>query len=402
MKKKYLIVLSAILLLSGGCSSSGENIEQTTEQERAKTVDVDKLYSANKEYLAQPYWNQACDYIKKTDNGYYFIDGNLLYFWDSAVQEGTVVCSAPNCDHQGSYGNAYIGSYGDEDQYGFVKTGMEIYNDHIYMLGYEMGDVMDFYIYQISMDGSEREKLAYLYTNEKDATGGFMWTYDWIMVNGYYYGAYDGEDGTYGLEKICLDGTRESVYDMSNLDTPNISLIKGYNHDVYFTTEWKADEGNGNYVFRLMKYNIDTGKTETLLENFKGNDYCLTDENHIFYYDINNDCYLIDLTTKEEILVADDMNQLSAVTSDGNYVYLCDYENVYVYDFDGMLTDTIPCPSATVLFGDGEYLFVEAFQEPGTDVEKEGGTMHMWVLDKSQIGSEHKQWMKMELGSDSN
>ena len=52
MKKKYLIVLSAILLLSGGCSSSGENIEQTTEQERAKTVDVDKLYSANKEYLA--------------------------------------------------------------------------------------------------------------------------------------------------------------------------------------------------------------------------------------------------------------------------------------------------------------------------------------------------------------
>ena len=98
-------------------------------------------------------------------------------------------------------------------------------------------------------------------------------------------------------------------------------------------------------------------------------------------------------STKEEILVADDMNQLSAVTSDGNYVYLCDYENVYVYDFDGMLTDTIPCPSATVLFGDGEYLFVEAFQEPGTDVEKEGGTMHMWVLDKSQIGSEHKQWM---------
>ena len=159
MKKKYLIVLSAILLLSGGCSSSGENIEQTTEQERAKTVDVDKLYSANKEYLAQPYWNQACDYIKKTDNGYYFIDGNLLYFWDSAVQ-GTVVCSAPNCDHQGSYCNAYIGSYGDENQYGFVKTGMEIYNDHIYMLGYEMGGVMDFYIYQISMDGSEREKLA--------------------------------------------------------------------------------------------------------------------------------------------------------------------------------------------------------------------------------------------------
>ena len=81
-----------------------------------------------------------------TNNGYYFIDGNLLYFWDSAVQEGTVVCSAPNCDHQGSYCNAYIGSYGDENQYGFVKTGMEIYNDHIYMLGYEMGDVMDFYI----------------------------------------------------------------------------------------------------------------------------------------------------------------------------------------------------------------------------------------------------------------
>lgn len=402
MKKRYLAVLSAIVLFAVGCSSSGEDTEKATEQEAEQSVDVDKLYATDQEFLAQPYWSQVDDYIKRAENGYYFIDGDLLYFWDPEVKSGTVVCSAPNCDHQGDYCNAFLGKYGDEYQYGFGDLDLEIFNDHIYKIGYEIGDAMDFYIYQLSMDGSERKKLAYLYTVKKDAMGGFSWTYDWIMVNGYYYGAYDGEDGTYGLEKICLDGTREIVFDMSDLDTPNISLLKGYDHELYFATEWKVAGTKDSYEFQLMKYNINTGKTEMVLENFPGCDYCLTDANHVFYYDINNDCYMVDLTTKEETLVVDGMDQISAVTSDGNYVYFYDYETVYVYDFDGILADRIPCESSTVLFGDEDYLFIESFQEPGTKGAEDSGVRYMWVLDKSQIGSESKQWLKMELGNYSN
>jgi hypothetical protein len=56
-----------------------------------------------------------------------------------------------------------------------------------------------------------------------------------------------------------------------------------------------------------------------------------------------------------------------------------------------------------VLFGDEDYLFIEGDYEPDTEapeeeVDGEPVTSYMWVLDKKQIGSGTKQWMKTELG----
>jgi hypothetical protein len=202
MKKYFYMAISiCILCLCGGCSSKTETQELG--------VDVKALYDTDQEYSAQSYWGNNNHKIKKADNGYYFIEDSLLYFWDPETKDGTVVCSAPNCNHQDSDCNAYLGDFGDQWQNGFDKYGLEIFNNHIYIREREIKDnVMDFYAYQFSMDGSERKKMGYLFSKKQDPDGGYSSTYEWLMLDGYYYGVIDSDDDTYGLSKIRLDGKR--------------------------------------------------------------------------------------------------------------------------------------------------------------------------------------------------
>ncbi len=286
---------------------------------------------------------------------------------------------------------------------------LEIYNDHIYKLGTEKGEVMDFYVYQVSMDGSERKKLFYLYSVEPSPMGGFTWTYDFIMIDGYYYGILRDQEQPYDLTKIRLDGEKTLIYDMSGKSFPDIARLQGAGDYLYFTAQW--EESDGQTCYTLMRYNIKTDEIETVLEDFMGSEYCVIDENHIFYYDISNSCYMADLQSGVTECVVENTNEIIQASFDGDHIYLVDMdadtgdEEICVYDTDGTAKDVIRIPpSASVLFGDEEYLFLESDAEPGTGQEarqddgQEYRTEYMWILDKSQIGSQKKDWMKMELG----
>ncbi len=389
MNKKYFYVLFAALLFCSGCGNAGK-----------ESFGTEEFYSADREYPAQPFWGR--DDIKKTDGGYYFWDSSKLYFWDKETKQGTIVCSALNCDHSGPYCSGYFGAYGDEYQFGYDFLGLEVYNGNLYTLGYEYkDDAMDFYAYRISMDGGRRDRMCYLFTREKDNNGGFGWVYSWVMIDGCYYGVFMDEDRDYGLSKVRLDGETTLVYDMSEMESPHL-WIKGVGSDVYMEASW-SDRETGDRVRQLKRYRTKTGETETVLEEFGSTDYCFLGEDHLYYVDAENKCFVIDLRTGEESLFAEGFSDISKISSDGNYLYFDDSYMLFVYDEAGNRVDAFAY-SGTVLFGDEDYLFIKGTTEPGSETEikpQEGESVqrNMWIMDKKQLGGEDRQWMRFDLGT---
>lgn len=395
--KKFCFVFLVLLLLLSGCGPDG-NENQGAEKNNNPVINIAEIYETEKDYPAQSYWRYP--YTKKMESGYYFVLYSKLYYWDSETESGTICCSASNCSHNSAECSAYFGRYGEQWKYGYQNLDLEIYNNRIYKIGYKMDEVTDFYVYSMNLDGNEREKLGYLYSTQRESDGGVMMIYDWVMIDGYYYGPYSSDEEPVGLYKIRVDGKKTLVLDISDKEDSSLSRVQGIGKSIYFTMEWQEgseDEESLVYKSNFMRYDTETGKVETLLENSMICEYCFLDAEHIFYTDINGNCYLVDLNTKEETCIIEGEVD-GMLSSDGKYLYIDTYPSLCVYTPEGVLVDKIQTSAGQVLFGDENYLFVDAPVEPGQEfTEDEIEVTYLWILDKSQLGTENKQWMKMDL-----
>ena len=390
MKKRLtLLLLGMIGICIMGCG--GTNVEKPV-------IDIEEIYDVEESYPAQPYWQS--DDIKKVGNGYYFFESNNLYYWSAETKSGTIVCSASNCSHDSEKCNAYFHSFGDQGQYYFSTLDLEFFNNRFYKIGLELGEVIDYYIYSISMDGSERERLGYLYSKEYEPGGGFMYIYNWIMVDGYYYGQYSSEEEPLGLYKIRVDGEKTLLYDISDKTSAGIYRVQGIGPYIYFTVDGYEDEKMQSVISQFIRYNTETEEIEILMEDCTICAYCFLDENRIFYSDIVGKCYLMNLATGEEVCILGEDSATGVLSSDGKYLYIREGYYLYVYDENGVSIDTIYVGESDVLYGDENYLFLTSPVEPGQHYEKVNGqttSWYLWILDKSQIGIEDKQWMMMDL-----
>lgn len=376
MKKNWIIIF--VILLCTGCGVGS-------------TYNIEEIYSTDEKELAQSYW--WTDNIKKDGNTYYFVDFDKLYYWNAESQSGSIVCSSANCSHSTSRCNAYLGDFGNNYRFSFLD--LELYNGCIYKIGYQLKDITDFYVYSISLDGSKRTQMGYLYSKELDSTGGLTWSYDWVMVNGYYYGTYNDKDNPKGLYRIRVDGEKLLVYDISENKNLYIDRLKGDGLYLYYTIEGYKDDEKNVYTSTLMRYNTEIEENEELIQDFMIGDYCIINDKQIFYYDMSGKGYIYDLSTYEaKCIIEKDVD--GCISSDGTYIYVDNFEQVLVYDINGTLIDAISY-YGTVLFGDEQFLFINAPIMPGEKHEDVYEASYMWILDKSQIGSETKEWMKMEL-----
>lgn len=393
MKRLWFAILVMLLLLAG----CGSDENQGTDNNNSVT-DISKIYETEEDYPAQSYWRYTN--MKKMGSGYYFFLSRTLYYWDSETQSGTICCPAPNCSHHSTDCSAYFGNYGEQWKYGYQGLDLEIYNNRIYIIGYKNDEVTDFHVYSVSLDGTEREKMGYLYSKEEAADGGLFMTYDWVMIDGYYYGPYSSDEEPVGLYKIRVDGEKTLAMDISDKENAYLHRIQGIDKQICFTLEWQegsVEEGNLVHYSNFMRYDTETGETETLLENCNICEYCFLDEDHIFYYDIKGNCYFVDLNTKEEKCIIEGGVD-GVLSSDGKYLYIDNHSSLCVYTPDGTLVDEIQTSAGQVLFGDEKYLFVDAPVEPGQEFTEDGYSVtYLWILDKSQLGTEDKQWMKMDL-----
>lgn len=383
MKKAFMIFGATGMLLAGcrGTTASGDSASKQPEKSEPY----------------QQYWSS--ENIKAVDNGYYFIESDKLYFWDKNKKSGTVACSNAGCSHSDERCNAYFGSYGENDQYGYGNLDLEIYGDHFYKMGYEFGDTTDLSVYSISMDGSERKKLFEAYSIEKEG-GGYKISYKWKMLDGSYYGVLDSEDDSYGLSRIELDGSSRVVYDMTGKEHAHIDDFTGEGLNLYFTATW---EENGDYRNSLVRYDTQKDQAEVVEEDYPGSEARFIDDHTLIYQDVKNNYYKMDLDTKKDELLIEGENSFYRMSTDGVYIYVSTDTGLNVYDLDGKKIDEIAAAEADVKFGDSEYLFIESSYEPETQPTEEQLEADeqppecMWILDKKQIGSAKKDWMKMEL-----
>lgn len=409
MKNIFPILMCIIIFCTACGNSHSETFSASHDNSSTKTGnennvvsslspdDVNELYSYA-ENLFQPYWglnNNA--FIKKVEGGYYYIYNDLLCYFDTQNNLSTPLCSTPGCTHEDETCSAFVGLYGDDYQYGFNTMGFEIYDNQIYIIGTETSETCDFYIYRMNMNGTERTKLFYLYSAEPDEHGFVLWDYSLIMHDGYFYGVIN-YDNDISLSRIDTSGKTEKIFDLNDKYATNIEKICAYGEYVYFEANWYDDKELTQYHAYLYRYNTVTGDIENIADNLQlnGNNFFLINESQILYMNMDFDILIYDFTAKETVSVIYSEGSFSEFAYDGLYIYVQseNSDGLTVFDTDGNVVDSFECGDYSCLFGDFEYLFCTSFSNLATGEEYE--TDSIWALDKSQIGSDDKEWIKLE------
>lgn len=133
------VLLAGIMLLLSGCAGSEVNTAQNSP---------DYVESEDFQNFLDP-----LSAFAKAPNGYYFLNGLLLYFFDPQTEKAYVACSNPNCDHTTSECMAFFNIFQ------FYPFQLAYYQNTLYVLGWEEdGSVRHNYLYSVSLDDYKRKK----------------------------------------------------------------------------------------------------------------------------------------------------------------------------------------------------------------------------------------------------
>lgn len=163
MKKLFtLLCLCLSLFLLAGCQKDSTSPQQSAANDKTeeRTAPDDDL--ANHGVLA----------IMETENGYYYNYGystsmsgtnyhgssmvvkQLLRYHDKATQETILLCSRPECEHQG--GDACAATYKN-----MYLINSLLYDGQIYIYGLEQNQgIISMNLYRASLDGSSMDKVG--------------------------------------------------------------------------------------------------------------------------------------------------------------------------------------------------------------------------------------------------
>lgn len=239
-----------------------------------------------------------------SENGYYYIYSNILYFYDIASEVNSVVCSKAECSHSTSKCDAYVqkepSGWGQMDENGnIISDGMEgfdkekgincgghtiFYHDqHLYMI--ERTDDGDYLVrYDSRFNNKERisllasDKSVVGVMDDKDMTGTVFlsggYLYYFTIVADYAKLA----EANYVTQISCWRvsiargslpeklGAFESAIDTANLGG-SCAKVCAIGDCVYFVTSLKARifRKENPVQYRMAAYNTVTGEFSLLI-----------------------------------------------------------------------------------------------------------------------------------------
>lgn len=378
---KIAALLFAFSILLSGCSDG--RVEVNTEQDSQTYVEGEDFQNFLTPVSA----------IVKTENGYYFFNNLMLYYFDAQTKETYPVCSKPNCDHNTPSCMAFFNIFN------FYPFQMSYYKNALYVWGWEEdGSVRHNYIYSVSLDDYKRKKAAFLYDGTNSGS------YYFIVHRGYIYyvknGGTDLKEQTAYLYRVKIGDTskkreEEPIYEFSGIGASVWNVTASENNIIVNTSAYGDTEGNG-YKNSYTIIDIHSLKSRELVEN--GNYSVFADENYVYYGKNENTVYRIDLTTNEETFFCN-IDGPCYISADSNYVYfdnlqsiyagITDAENrkIFVYDKSGKYITYI-VPKGTkdeCCFGGDDYL-----------IFKDLNAKNLYSFDKAQLTSTDRQFMDME------
>ncbi len=392
MKKRYIIITTVLLitfLLFTGCTSNqiNANVNQNAEE-----------YVANEDY--QNYLDSYSSFVK-TDNGYYFMNGLTLNFYDTEKNEAYPVCNKTNCEHSGSDCPAYFSPL----QY-IPMTGMHYYDNALYVLGFEKeGKIRrKNYLYRISLETLKHKKATYMFDSSEQLS--IMYA----MHRGYVYfvhGESPMKESTVTLYRAKLGDTSdtapEAIYTFSGIGATIFGLSAYGNNLFFMAADYEDEKGNG-YKTTLHYMDIHTLETNQIPEREFSH---IADEGKVYYEKDEKTVECYDLKTKETTFFCN-INGPCYISADSKYIYFDNKQKmyidenfkdrkIYVYDKSGnYITEIVPKnPEDDCYFGGDDVMIFKEITVTGEVVESEGAKGY-YVLDKSQITSPDKQFIDME------
>ena len=385
------IVVLVLSALSAGCSGKAMHIN--TSQKSASYVEDEDYQS----------FLRADSAFAKAENGYYFLNGMKLYFFDTKAKESYIVCNKTNCKHDSADCMA------DFNIFNYYPFQLSFCNNALYILGWEEegNNLRHNYIYEISLENYKRKKAAYLFDGTDTGSVSF------IIHRGYVYylkgSAGSLKETTSYLYRKKLGSTNkkekaEIIYEFSGIGASIIDIKASANHILVLNASYGDTKGN-DYKTSYCKIDIHSLEAKEIAGN---ETYSLfADENNIYYENGTDKVYCINLNTNEEKLFCN-INGPCYISADSKYIYFDNRQKmhieenfndrkIYVYDKKGsFVTEIVPKnPTDACYFGGDDVMIFKEITVTGEVVESEGAKGY-YVLDKSQITSPDKQFIDME------
>ena len=377
MKKSIAIIVLFILLLSvaAGCENS-------------KVVDISSDETGVFEGFSNTEYNSEADYqyffcdstqVQLVGNGYFLRYGDKLYYLSKDTMQLMPVCSQINCEHNTKDCDAYVNSvsvlrYYDGYLYYVDRTGAISENVNT--------------LCRKSLDGSQTEKICDLIAENNVCV-----TVLGIHRGYVFYNVREGEDKCV-LYRVDLDKKKlEKVYSYKAVFADLYRFI-GYGDGVLFGRSCALNKDYSAFKYDLCYYDYKKNKVYVVLEN-SGGDYAVADGIIYYYADGGVYSYDVETDTKELFYAIDEPVYLSY---DGKYLYLDNgwaeffgfieksEIQVYIVDMEGNLIDAVSANEYYSTYGDMDYMF----QTTLTGIE---------FFDKSKIGTNDKEWTKIDIDS---
>lgn len=386
------VLLAGIMLLLSGCAGSEVNTAQNSP---------DYVESEDFQNFLDP-----LSAFAKAPNGYYFLNGLLLYFFDPQAEKAYVACSNPNCDHTTSECMAFFNIFQ------FYPFQLAYYQNTLYVLGWEEdGSVRHNYLYSVSLDDYKRKKAVYLFDGTDRTSVSF------IVHRGYVYFTWGGADlkeQTACLYRAKLGETStkkepESVFEFSGIGAWISSQMQAVGNRVVLRCSSYGDTQGNDQTTSYVLLDIHTLESQKLA--LPGNIHSFfVDENYAYYLNGENIVQRLDLTTNEETLFCE-VDGPCYISTDSRYLYFDNRQSISVgilgeaqrkisvYDKDGNhVTDVVPKnPNDECYFGGDDFMFFNV-HIPGTSksAEETKNAKDYYALDKSQLTSADKTFVTME------
>lgn len=108
MKKKKVLVIVLVYLLIAGLTSCNQQLADSSQMENSVSInhtsptkmDFSDAYNPDTDFdLPLEYSDTNFTYLTASQTGYYFLDGNFLYYMDKGTLDPVPLCKRPDCLH---------------------------------------------------------------------------------------------------------------------------------------------------------------------------------------------------------------------------------------------------------------------------------------------------------------
>lgn len=406
MKKCISFILSLMLLFSFTSCNSGEKSTVTSTE---PTGETDSTNVANDTQLCndaplpngdtkfrlgddQTGFIARCDMKVSNGSGDYMFYRGALYYCDYRSQTTVPLCNKPDCKHDIDAYDSDCNAAFDESEFYYDK-GIAYYDDSLYLLGKENGGSDDLFsnssaktisLFKVSKTGSTREEICTLFdTTDINTIGVFT------VHRGYAFWSINADDGT-KLYSMSLENkdSKRLVFE-SNKSAAGINRFMGVGNSLYFSYSYAVDYNYNEWEGGICRYDFETDKIYSLVNSYS----CFTvADNRLFYLDSDiapKKIFVCTLDGKNVKEFAPCPDNSWHIFSDSEYIYLSNSGNdnissgeykLSVMTFDGKTVDTIEIP-------DSCELLVGATMQNIYMIDN-----GLKALDKSQIGTDKKEW----------